>query len=242
MISLTSISDSEILSELETALNSQNLEKKKHFKKMSQVTRKARKTPQPEPVINLLDKIDSIFFDWWNVPKIPLRQGTLFLLCTVIISEAVFFLVLPYTLNVFLGITTYLFFSLLSFVFSHSLFHLITGELLGIKFKEYFIFKSSIYKSRVFPINKIANFIPLFGIKYHLSTFLKASKWKRTIMLISAPLLSWIWFGVNFLFLFQTYPIFETIMIALIISIGFLFSQVISFFFNGDLWKARLDY
>ncbi|MHA2227286.1 MAG: hypothetical protein ACXAC8_18870 [Candidatus Hodarchaeales archaeon] len=86
--------------------------------------------------------------------------------------------------------------------------------------------------------------MPAFGIKYDLSSFLKAEKWKRTVMFISAPILTWIWFFINYLYLLPLYPLesFFLTLIGILLVIVFLINQILSYYGKGDFWKANRDY
>ncbi|MFX0052683.1 MAG: hypothetical protein ACFE8U_15500, partial [Candidatus Hermodarchaeota archaeon] len=141
------------------------------------------------------------------------------------------------------GLVFFFVFSLANFTLSHVIYHWLFGTALGIRFKSVFIFKSSFRKAR-YPFSLIGNLLPAFGIKYDTYSFLKASKWKRTVMFISSPLLTWIWFFINYLYLLTYFPseMSFLILIGVFLVLLFVVNQVLSFYGKGDFWKASLDY
>jgi hypothetical protein len=86
--------------------------------------------------------------------------------------------------------------------------------------------------------------MPAFGIKYEVFSFLIAKKWQRTVMLISAPPLTWIWFLINYLYLTFEYSSEDTLLILLggFLIVGFIVTQFLSYYGKGDFWKASKDY
>jgi len=181
------------IQDLKGLLESGTLSRKKHWKEFWFVVKLARKGQITPEGRETLGKIDEIFFDGWNVPKFSIKGGTILLSVGVIILESFFLLTFSFSLDFWLSVIFYFLISFINFILSHALIHWIFGIVLGINFRNYFIFKSTFRKSKLISWTPIAKF-PTFGIKYDLSSFLSVSKWKRTLMFISAPIFSWICF------------------------------------------------
>jgi hypothetical protein len=231
------------IEELKVFLETGTLNRKNHWKKYRSAVKFARKTQISPEEKKILGKIDKIFFDGWNVPKFSIKVGTILLSFGILILQIFYFFTLSLSLNFEIGVILFLLISFTNFILSHTLIHWIIGSLLGINFLNYFVFKSTFRKSKILSWTPLVKF-PTFGIKFELSSFLTASKWKRSLMFISAPIISWIWFLLNFIPLFSSFndQIFLLQLIGLMIFIIFAISQVTSFFFYGDFWKARQDY
>ncbi len=231
------------ISELANYVDIGQLNRKKHWKKYHRTLRVARRTDQEEKDLMILNEIDSFFYESWRVPKIKSFIGVPLLGLAVLIVQLLYIFFLSQDLPFIIGIILFITFSLANFTLSHVIYHWFFGRILGIKFKSIFIFKSAFRKAR-FPFNAVGNFMPAFGIKYDLFSFLKAKKWKRTVMFISAPILTWIWFGINYLFLVSEYPseILILKMLGIILMVLFLFTQFLSFYGKGDFYKASRDY
>ena len=231
------------ITELADLLNSGQLDRKKHWRQYHRSLRKARLNPVETSDMEILSEIDAIFFEKWRVPKIKSLIGIPLLLLAVLIVQISFFIIMDQEISFIFGLAIFLIFSLANFTLSHVIFHWIFGVALGIKFKSVFVFKSSFRDAR-FPFNLIGNLMPAFGIKYDVFSFLKAEKWKRTLMFISAPILTWIWFFVNYLFLIALYPseLSFLIFLGILLIIIFLINQILSYYGKGDFWKASRDY
>ncbi|MFX0013396.1 MAG: hypothetical protein ACFFB2_01975 [Promethearchaeota archaeon] len=219
------------------------LNRKSHWQKYLTAVKYARKAKLTKEDRNILGKIDEFFFDSWTIPKFSIKTGTILFSASVIIIESLYFLIFIFSIDFWFSIIIYFLLSFVNFILSHTLIHWIFGFFLGIRFRKYFIFKSTFRKTRWMSWAPIAKF-PTFGIKYDLNSFLSVSKWKRSLMFISAPIFSWIWFLLNFipLSIYYSNQILILQVIGVIILIIFVFSQLIGFFFYGDFWKARQDY
>ncbi|MFX1284819.1 MAG: hypothetical protein ACFFB5_14255 [Promethearchaeota archaeon] len=231
------------IKDLEDSYETGTLNRKSHWRKYQTAVKYARKVKITEEEIDILGRIDEFFFDSWNVPKFSIKVGTLLFSVGVLISEILYFLAFYFSVDFWFSVILFFLISFVNFMLSHTVIHCIFGFLLGLNFRNYFIFKSTFRKSNLLawtPITKL----PIFGIKYDLSSFLSVSKWKRSLMFISAPILSWIWFLLNFipLYIFHSNQILILQYLGIVISIIFVFSQLIGFFFYGDFWKARQDY
>ncbi|MFX0125001.1 MAG: hypothetical protein ACFFAE_15320 [Candidatus Hodarchaeota archaeon] len=231
------------IEELKVFFETGTLNRKNHWEKYRTAVKFARKTQITSEERNILGKIDEILFDSWNVPKFSIKVGSILLSTGIIILQAFYLFTISLSLNFELGVILFILISFMNFILSHTLIHWISGSLLGINFQNYFIFKSTFRKSKILSWTPIGKF-PTFGIKFDLSSFLAASKWKRSFMFTSAPIISWIWFLINLMPLFSSFndQIFLLQLIGLMIFTIFVISQVTSFFFYGDLWKARHDY
>lgn len=231
------------IQDLKVSLETGTLNRKQHWKKYRTSIKYARKVQIKPEEKDILGKIDEIFFNTWNVPKFSIKVGTILLSVGILILESFYFLAFLIFLDFELNVILYILISLMNFFLSHTLIHLLFGFLLGINFRNYFIFRSTFRKSKILSWTPIVKF-PTFGIKYDLSSFLSASKWKRSLMFISAPIFSWIWFLLNYIPLSVSfsYQIYFLQLIGIIIISIFVISQLIGFFFYGDLWKARQDY
>jgi hypothetical protein len=229
--------------ELADYLNSGVLNRKKHWRKYHRSLRIARRIPQADEDIRVLSKVDSVFYQNWNVPKIRTSISIPLLSIGVLFVQLLYVFLLSPNLPFIIGMILFLVFSLANFTLSHVVFHWFFGTVLGIKFNSVFIFKSSFRNAR-FPFSVIGKIMPAFGIKYEVYSFLKADKWKRTLMFISAPILTWIWFIINYLFLLILYPIESSFLsiLGLFLVITFIINQFLSFYGKGDFWKASRDY
>ncbi|MFX1506086.1 MAG: hypothetical protein ACFFDC_08220 [Promethearchaeota archaeon] len=234
---------SENIEELKVFLETGTLNRKNHWKKYRTAVKLARKTQITPEENKILGKIDKLFFDDWNVPKFSIKVGSILLSFGILILQVFYLFTFSLSLNFELGVILFLLISFMNFILSHTLIHWIVGSLLGIKFLNYFVFKSTFRKSKILKWTPIVKF-PTFGIKFDLSSFLAASKSRRSLMFISAPIISWVWFLINFIPLFNSFndQIFFLQLMGLIIFIIFVISQVTSIFFYGDFWKARQDY
>ena len=231
------------IKDLKLFLETGTLNRNNHWKKYRTAVKFARKTQIDLKEKKILAKVDEIFFDGWDVPKFSIKVGSILLSFSILILQVFYFFTFSLSLNFELGVILFVSISFMNFILSHTLIHWIFGSILGINFWNYFIFKSTFRKSKFLSWIPIVKF-PTFGIKFELSSFLAASKWKRSLMFISAPIISWIWFVINFIPLFNSFydQIFLLQLIGLIIFTIFVISQVTSFFFYGDFWKARQDY
>ncbi|UCG03759.1 MAG: hypothetical protein JSW11_07185 [Candidatus Heimdallarchaeota archaeon] len=234
---------SENIKELKVFLETGTINRKNHWKKYRTAVKFARKSQITSEEREILGKIDEIFFDGWNVPKFSIKVGSILLSIGIFILQAFYFFTFSLSLNFELGVILFILVSFMNFILSHTLIHWIFGSLLGINFLNYFIFKSTFHKSKILSWTPIVKF-PTFGIKFDLNSFLAVSKWKRSLMFISAPIFSWIWFLLNFIPLVNAFSnqIFVLQLISLIIFTIFGISQLTGFFFYGDFWKARQDY
>ncbi|MFX0186038.1 MAG: hypothetical protein ACFE95_23390 [Candidatus Hodarchaeota archaeon] len=231
------------ISELIDYLNSDQLNRKKHWRKYQRSLRVARRTVQDDKDLGLLNEIDSYFFDKWRVLKIKSSIGVPLLILAVLIVQIFYIVTISQNLLFVFGLILFFVFSLANFTLSHVIYHWIFGKALGIRFKSVFIFKSSFRKAR-YPFSLIGNLMPAFGIKYDTYSFLKAAKWKRTVMFVSSPLLTWVWFFINYLYLLTYYPseMSFLLLMGVLLAISFVVNQVLSYYGKGDLWKASLDY
>ncbi|MHA2156837.1 MAG: hypothetical protein ACXABU_15950 [Candidatus Hodarchaeales archaeon] len=231
------------ISELTDIMNSGQLNRKKHWRIYQRALRYVRLNPQGEEDYRILNEVDSYFFEKWRVPKVKTSIGIPFLFLAVIFVQISYISLLTQGLEFIIGLLFFFTFSLVNFTLSHVIYHWIFGRVLGIRFKSVFVFKSS-FRNAKFPFNLVGNLIPAFGIKYEVFSFLKADKWKRSLMFISAPPLTWVWFFVNYLLMLPIYtsesPILFLLGITLLIS--FLITQIASYYGKGDLWKASRDY
>ena len=231
------------IEELKVFLETGTLNRTNHWKKYRTAVKSARKIQITPKEKEILGKIDEIFFDGWNVPKLSIKVGSILLSFSILILQAFYFFTFSFSLNFELGVILFILISFINFILSHTLIHWSVGSLLGINFQNYFIFKSTFRKSKILSWTPLAKF-PTFGIKFELSSFLAASKWKRSLMFVSAPIISWIWFLINFIPLSNYFAnqVFLLQLLGLIIFSVFVVSQVTSYFFYGDFWKARQDY
>ncbi|MFX0150279.1 MAG: hypothetical protein ACFFAJ_05830 [Candidatus Hodarchaeota archaeon] len=231
------------ISELANYLDSGQLNRKRHWKKYQSSLGVARRTVQDDKDLEILNKIDSHFYDKWHVLKIRSSIGIPLLILAILIVQIFYIVTISQNLLFLFGLVFFFVFSLANFTLSHVIYHWLFGTALGIRFKSVFIFKSSFRKAR-YPFSLIGNLMPAFGIKYDTYSFLKASKWKRTVMFISSPLLTWIWFFINYLYLLTYFPseMSFLILIGVFLVLLFVVNQVLSFYGKGDFWKASLDY
>jgi hypothetical protein len=231
------------IQDLKVALETGTLNRKSHWKKHRNAVKQARKVQINAEERDILGKIDSIFFDEWKVPKLSIKLGTILFSIGILILESFYFIAFSFSLDFWFIVVLFFLISFTNFLLSHTLIHWFTGFLLGIDFRNYFIFRSTFRKSKFLSWTPIVKF-PTFGIKFDLSSFLSASKWKRSLMFISAPIFSWIWFLMNFIPLIDSFvsQIIILQLIGLAIFSMFVISQLIGFFFYGDFWKARQDY
>ncbi|MFW9778996.1 MAG: hypothetical protein ACFFE8_09105 [Candidatus Heimdallarchaeota archaeon] len=230
------------INELQNLMDAGILDKKSHKKKYFHVLRRARKLAPihlNHDSIALLDQIDLFFFQKWDVPKFSVFRMNLLVLLIIPLTETLYWGLLPLIGDIILSLIIYMVVSLFLFFFSHCFFHWLTGFLVGIRFRQYFLFRSSFRKVNIFPITLLTRF-PVLGIKYELGSFLKVSLWRRTLMLISPPFLTGGWFILHyfpFAHLYGANPL--TPLIGGLILFGIGMSLIASFFFYGDLWKAR---
>ncbi|MHA2231341.1 MAG: hypothetical protein ACXAB4_02505 [Candidatus Hodarchaeales archaeon] len=228
--------------QLKSALDAGTIDRKRHWKLFQQALQIARNSSPTDEEIKILDHIDDLFYGNWNVRKLSMTKGTLAFFLLTIASEVTYWLFLKSTSEKSLGIGLYMLFSFVSVVASHVIFHWLTGRALGIKFRGYFVSRAAIRKA-AFPPFVILAKPPTPGIKYELGSFLTASRWKRTIMLISAPLLTITWFALNYALLIHYFG-FQNSLIQLIglITILCYVGNLVPSYLSGDLRKARLDY
>ena len=211
----------------------------------------------------MLAAVDKLFFDQWKVKKISVFWGSFLLTALTLIAELTYllvvleFIVLPNPLasenmRLISTFSIYLLASGISYYASHALIHFVIGRSLGIKFHQYFIFRASFRRMYLFkkipPFSWFAKIPMWLGIKYDLGSFLKAAKWKRTLMFISAPILSSFWFILNYsllIMLNETWKATTTNLKFFVFLLNLMFyvgSLTLSYFRFGDLWKARQDY
>jgi hypothetical protein len=223
------------IQDLKVSLDTGTLNRKIHWKKYQTAVKYARKVQMKAEERDILRKIDEVFFDSWNVPKFSIKVGTILLSVGILILESLYLLTFSFYLDFWFSVILYFLNSFVNFILSHTLIHWVFGFLFGINFRNYYIFKSTFCKSKFLSWAPIAKF-PTFGIKYDLSSFLSASKWKRSLMFISAPIFSWIWFFLNFIPLSISFSnqILILQLIGIIILAIFVISQLIGFFFYGD--------
>ncbi|MFW9854424.1 MAG: hypothetical protein ACFFFG_05160 [Candidatus Thorarchaeota archaeon] len=228
--------------ELQDLMDEGILDKKKHRKKYLRVLRRARKLPPihlNDDSIAFLDQIDLYFFQIWDVPKFSVFWMNLLVLLVIPLTEILYWGLLPLIKDIMLSFIIYVVVSLFLFFFSHCFFHWLIGFLVGIRFRQYFLFRSSFRKVNIFPVTILTRF-PVLGIKYELRSFLKVSRWRRTLMLISPPFLTGGWFLLHYFPLAQLYGTNPLIsLLGGLILLGIVISFIVSFFFYGDLWKAR---
>jgi hypothetical protein len=233
------------ITELRDIFDAGILERKKHWKKYQlalQTSRKLSPTKLNEDSIKLLGQIDVSFFQTWKVPKFSIFWMNLLVLVTIPIIEITYWALLPFITNFLPALIVYVGMSFFLFFFTHCFFHWLIGALVGIQFRQYFLFRSSFRKVRIFPITILTRF-PILGIKYELGSFLRASRWRRTLMLSSAPILTSGWFILNYLPLIHLYGADPLVTpVGGLILIGIILSLIASFFLYGDFWKARQDW
>jgi hypothetical protein len=226
---------------LQSALEDGTLDRTKHWQTFQQAVNVAREASPNNDAINTLDRIDAVLYDNWNVWKLSIAKGTFFFLLFTILSEIVYWLILESSPDKYLAIAFYMIASFVSVSCSHVVVHWLTGRLGGIKFRGYFISRTGM-RTTAFPPPVIITKPPIPGIKYELGSFLRASRGKRTLMLISAPILMSIWFILNYLLLIQYFS-FQDSVIRLIgvITILAYSGNLIPSYLWGDLREARFD-
>lgn len=234
-----------LLDELQHQKGVQSLDRKTHWQKYRQAVHLARhlsSTQLEEDVVTLLDQIDHHFFQTWGIPKFSIFWVNIFVLVTVLIVEILYWVGLPSITDVETALLVFIGVSFFFFFLSHCFFHWAVGTLLGIRFRQYFVFRSSFRKVNIFPITILTRF-PVLGIKYELGSFLRASRWRRTLMLGAVPFLTSGWFLLHYFPLYQLFAANPLVsLIGGLVLLGIIGSLVASFFFYGDLWKARQDW
>ncbi len=249
---------------LKKALETGNLDRKKHWGTFQKTVKKARKSGSlTKQDIKTLAEIDKQFFQEWKVSRMSIFWGSIFLTVLTFLSESLYLLtlfeIIPLSSvldmdewNLTLGLLMFFVSSGISYYSSHALIHFVIGRPLGIRFHQYFIFRASFRKiflfKRVPPFSWFASIPMWFGIKYDLESFLSVAKWKRTLMFISAPIISNLWFLINYAFLItfndswnSAPPSLQASVLILILGF-YAGGLLLSFFKYGDLWKARQDY
>jgi hypothetical protein len=227
---------------LQSALEDGTLDRTKHWQTFQQAVNVARESHPNNEAINTLDRIDAAFYDNWNARKLSIAKGTLLFLLLTILSEILYWLVLEFSVEKFLAIVFYMIASFVSVSCSHVVVHWLTGRLVGIRFRGYFISRTGMRTSAIPPPVIIAK-PPIPGIKYELGSFLSASRGKRTLMLISAPILMSFWFFLNYLLLIQYFSLQDSaIRLIGIITILCYIGNLIPSYMWGDLREARFDY
>ena len=203
----------------------------------------------PEEFVTALNTADRKFFLHWK-PLLLLPPAFAWVL--LILGILVEFLFLWTWKNVFAStkdsilIFIALFFILLiQYVLIHLPSHFLISKIVGIKIWKTFIESSSLRKGP-FPLNYIFTLGLLPGLKYDLASFLKQSKIRRALMLSAGIWIPYSIFIIN-LSLFIFFPassqpniinIFILIFLVLFILLGF----ITSWFWYGDLYKARMIY
>lgn len=227
---------------LKSALKDGTVDRAKHWQTFQQAVNVARESSPSNEEINTLDQIDAFFYGSWNVRKLSIAKGTLLFLLLTMLSEIIYWLVLESSTEKSLAIALYMLASFVSVSCSHVIVHWLAGRLVGIKFRGYFISRSGM-RTTAFPPPVIITKPPIPGIKYELGSFLRASRGKRTLMLISSPILMSIWFILNYLLLVHYFS-FQDSVIRLIgvITILCYIGNLIPSYLWGDLREARLDY
>ncbi len=233
----------ELFSQLHKKVKDGTLDRKKDWRLYQQVLRYARKAPHvTEDQIQLLDKIDHLFYTGWKVPKIPINIGTVIFTLLTVLLEIIYWYIIQNVNNIVVAIILYFVFSIGTMSTSHVVIHWLIGKILGINFRSYFIFKSAMRKAGYFPFTLLGQ-LPTPGIKYELRSFLRATKWKRTLMLSAPPLLLIGFFAVNYWILIERFGMENTLIVlsGLITLLSYVIATVASYLY-GDLAKARMDY
>ncbi|MFW9916708.1 MAG: hypothetical protein ACFFGZ_13975 [Candidatus Thorarchaeota archaeon] len=231
-----------LFDQLQSALKDGIIDRTKHWQTFQQAVNVARESSPSNEEINTLNRIDALFYDNWNVRKLSIAKGTLFFLLLTIISEIVYWLVLESSREKFLAIAFYMLASFVSVSCSHVVVHWLTGRIVGIRFRGYFISRTGM-RTSAFPPPVIIAKPPIPGIKYELGSFLRASRGKRTLMLISAPILMSLWFILNYWLLIQYFSFQDSVirLIGIITILAYIGNLIPSYLW-GDLREARLDY
>ncbi|MFX0208470.1 MAG: hypothetical protein ACFFDT_20975 [Candidatus Hodarchaeota archaeon] len=228
--------------QLQKALEKSTLNRRDHWGLLHRSIRSARRvTPRGEE-ISVLNEADAKFFDDWQVLKFPIAQGTFFFVFLTLTIEIAYLLLLTMLADPLFAVILYGICSYFALTSSHVVIHWFFGRSFGIKFRSYFVFRSALRKSRIKPLEWLALF-PTPGIKYDLSSFLKAAPWKRTVMFISAPVLQGAWFIINFAILSQYFSLKDPIVLATgFLAMLFLVGNMVPSYLWGDIRKARMDY
>ncbi|UCH32437.1 MAG: hypothetical protein JSV05_03400 [Candidatus Bathyarchaeota archaeon] len=228
--------------QLQKALENASLSRKAHWGLLHRAIRSARRSIPKEEEITILNDADAKFFDDWQVLKFPIVQGTLLFLLLTFAIEIAYWLLLPMITDPLFAVMLYGTCSYFALTSSHVVFHWLFGRSFGIKFRSYFVFRSTLRKSRIRPLEWLALF-PTPGIKYDLSSFLRAAPLKRTVMFISAPVLQGAWFIINFVFLLQYFSLRDPLLLVTgLLTVLFLVGNILPSYLWGDLRKARMDY
>ncbi len=192
-----------------------------------------------------LSVIDYLHYKNWKVLKFSIKTGTTLFTSMALISELLFLSLILFqsqAIHQSLSLPTMILYLTSSFSVmwaSHVLFHLVVGKMVGIDFHGYFIFKPSFYKMKWLKNKPFPFRVP--GIKYELASFLKVSRKKRVLMLVSAPILANAIYLINYLILVARIGIINdvSIGIGILITAWYFSSLAMSYWRYGDLWKAR---
>jgi len=120
--------------------------------------------------------------------------------------------------------------------FSHCFAHYVVGKAMGIKFKHYFVGKSSITKLNS-PLNPIFKFFPVLGIKVDHETLKELSKNKKFVFYSSGALASMLTPTICLIPAWQMGKLIFGLM--LLLTIGNVLLTLILSPRVGDLYRAR---
>jgi hypothetical protein len=203
----------------------------------------------PVDLIRALDAFDKELFSKWT-EKIILPMFFPWILLIIAITIEILFLGLwkfyyPYADDKGVVFFVFLLFMLLQTAILHLPCHFITGLLTNIRTWKIFIAPSSMRKAKS-PFKYLAFLLWTPGLKYELAAMLKASKFKRAVMLSAGVTFSYLLFYLN-LFIFILFPVHgQPTWVTWLITIGMtsvlLLFVLTSWFWHGDFYKAKMIY
>ncbi len=121
--------------------------------------------------------------------------------------------------------------------FSHDLAHHITGQLVGIRFRYYYLGKSAIRKLNLPIIPQLMNRIPVLVLKVDHESLRQATPRSRIAMFSSGPIVSIVLPSLIIPASFSLGPILGLLFLALVVG-----NDLFTLYFSpktGDLYRAR---
>ncbi len=122
--------------------------------------------------------------------------------------------------------------------FSHDLAHHITGELVGVKFRYYYLGRSAIRKLKLPLVPRLMNRIPVLVLKVDLESLLHVSPRAQRLMYASGATVS---MSLPWLIIPESFtlgPVWGLLFLALVVG-----NDLLTLYFSpktGDLFRARM--
>jgi len=122
--------------------------------------------------------------------------------------------------------------------FSHCLAHFVVGSVLGVRFRFYFVGKSSLLKLNLPVVSSFPKYVPILGIKIEDARFRQVAARKRALMYASGVLASMIFPIMTVLHALAYFSASITAFFTALTTLNILLTLLLSSK-AGDFWKAN---